>query len=73
MGPATCRYRTWAMQGMPRPSRCCSEATGSDFDKGYADTQVKEQAAVLQTVEERLLPSAMNDDLKAYLAGFRRK
>jgi predicted outer membrane protein len=35
-------------------------ATGSDLDKGYAHTQVKEQAAVLQTVEERLMPSAMN-------------
>jgi putative membrane protein len=41
--------------------------TGAGFDRRYADAQVKEQRAVLEALEEKLLPNAKNPHLKAYL------
>jgi putative membrane protein len=44
---------------------------GADFDKAYVDAQVKEHQAVLDTIDQKLVPSAQNADLKAYLADVR--
>jgi len=44
---------------------------GTDFDKAYVDVQVKEHQAVLDTIDQKLVPSAQNADLKAYLADVR--
>lgn len=42
--------------------------TGADFDRRYAEAQVKERRALLEVLEDKLLPSAKNADLKGYLA-----
>ena len=42
--------------------------TGADFDRRYAEAQVKERRALLEVLEDKLLPSAKNANLKAYLA-----
>ncbi len=52
-------------------TRTLRAETGADFDKGYVDTQVKEHQAVLDLVDQKLIPSATNADLKAYLAEVR--
>jgi putative membrane protein len=41
--------------------------TGMDFDKGYVDAQVKEHQAVLDIIDHKLMPSAKNADVKAFL------
>ncbi|HEX3770601.1 MAG TPA: DUF4142 domain-containing protein [Polyangiaceae bacterium] len=45
--------------------------TGTDFDKSYVDIQVKEHQAVLDTIDQKLVPGAQNADVKAYLADVR--
>lgn len=52
-------------------TRTLKAEMGADFDKGYVDTQVKEHQAVLDLVDQELIPSATNTDLKAYLAEVR--
>ncbi len=47
--------------------------TGADFDKSYVDAQIKEHQAVLDTIDQKLLPSAKNADVKAFLAEVRPK
>ncbi len=47
--------------------------TGTDFDKSYVDTQIKEHQAVLDTIDQKLLPNAKNADVKAYLTEVRSK
>jgi putative membrane protein len=47
--------------------------TGADFDAGYVDTQVKEHQAVLDTIDQKLIPAAKNADVSAYLAEVRPK
>jgi putative membrane protein len=44
---------------------------GADFDKSYVDVQVKEHQAVLDTIDQKLVPSAQSADVKAYLADVR--
>jgi putative membrane protein len=44
---------------------------GADFDRGYVDTQVKEHQEVLDSLDQKLIPSATNVDLKTYLAEVR--
>ena len=46
---------------------------GSEFDKGYVDTQVKEHQAVLDMIDQKLLPAALNGEVRAYLAEVRPK
>ena len=43
----------------------------ADFDKAYVDSQVTEHKAVLDSIDQKLIPSATNPDLKAYLANVR--
>jgi putative membrane protein len=45
--------------------------TGADFDKAYVDAQVKEHQAVLDAIDQKLVPSAQNADLKMYLGDVR--
>jgi putative membrane protein len=45
--------------------------TGIDFDKGYVDTQVKEHQAVLDMIDQKLIPNAKSADVKAFLADVR--
>jgi putative membrane protein len=45
--------------------------TGADFDKGYVDTQVKEHQKLLDMIDQKLIPSATNADLKAHLTEVR--
>jgi putative membrane protein len=47
--------------------------TGVDFDKDYVDVQVREHQAVLDTLDQKLIPAASNADLKAYLTEVREK
>ena len=44
---------------------------GADFDRSYVDTQVREHQEVLDTLDQKLIPSATNADLKTYLADVR--
>jgi putative membrane protein len=60
---ADCRNATNALE---------TEA-GADFDRRYAEAQVKERRALLEVLEDKLLPSAKNADLKGYLAEARGK
>ncbi len=48
-------------------TRVLKVETGAGFDRRYADAQVKEQKAVLEALESKLLPGAKNAHLKAYL------
>jgi putative membrane protein len=41
--------------------------TGADFDKAYITAQVDGHQKVLDTINDRLLPSAKSPELKAYL------
>lgn len=43
------------------------EKTGSEFDQAYLRSQVDEHQTLLDTLNTRLLPSASNPELKAYL------
>ena len=47
-----------------------SEAA-ADFDKAYVDSQVTEHKAVLDSIDQKLIPAATNADLKGYLANVR--
>jgi putative membrane protein len=46
---------------------------GADFDKGYVDTQVKEHQAVLDMIDQKLIPNAKSAGVKAFLAEVRPK
>jgi putative membrane protein len=45
--------------------------SGVDFDKGYVDTQVKEHQAVLDMIDQKLIPNAKSAGVKAFLAKVR--
>jgi putative membrane protein len=47
--------------------------TGAEFDKGYVDTQVKEHQAVLDVIDQQLLPNAKDADVKTFVTGVRAK
>ncbi|HEX4447124.1 MAG TPA: DUF4142 domain-containing protein [Polyangiaceae bacterium] len=44
---------------------------GPDFDKDYVDTQVREHQAVLDTLDQKLIPNAKGADVKSYLQDVR--
>jgi putative membrane protein len=46
-------------------------ASASSFDADYMAAQVTEHQDVLDTIDNKLLPNAKNDDLKAYLKDIR--
>jgi putative membrane protein len=48
-------------------TRALKADTGAGFDKDYVQTQVREHEAVLDTIDRKLMPSASNADVKAYL------
>jgi putative membrane protein len=50
-----------------------SSQSGADFDKDYVDTQVKEHQAVLDVIDQKLLPNAKSPDLIAFLNEVRPK
>ncbi|HEY8042388.1 MAG TPA: DUF4142 domain-containing protein [Polyangiaceae bacterium] len=54
-------------------TRVLRSQTGAEFDRGYVDTQVKEHQAVLDTLDQKLIPAARNPEVKAYLAEVRSK
>jgi putative membrane protein len=41
--------------------------SGPDFDKGYLDDQVRQHQAVLDLLDQKLIPNAKSGDVKAYL------
>jgi putative membrane protein len=45
--------------------------TPADFDKEYVDTQVKEHQDLLDMIDQKLMASATNADLKGYLTEVR--
>ncbi|MBV9945602.1 MAG: DUF4142 domain-containing protein [Myxococcales bacterium] len=47
--------------------------TGGAFDKAYVDAQVKEHQAVLDTIDQKLLPNVKNAELKAFITEVRPK
>jgi putative membrane protein len=47
--------------------------SGADFDKGYVDTQVKEHQAVLDLIDQQLLPNAKDANVKTFVTGVRAK
>ena len=40
--------------------RCSDRESGAGFDKSYVDTQVKEHQAVLDMIDQKLLPNAQD-------------
>ena len=52
-------------------TRTLRTQTGTDFDKDYVDTQVREHQAVLETLDQKLIVSATNPALKSYLVEVR--
>ncbi|HET7061609.1 MAG TPA: DUF4142 domain-containing protein [Nitrosospira sp.] len=42
---------------------------GRAFDKAYIDHKVAFHQGVLDTIDNRLMPNAVNEDLKAFLYG----
>jgi putative membrane protein len=44
---------------------------GTAFDKDYVDTQVKEHQALLDSLDQKLLPNAQDADVKAFLTDVR--
>ncbi len=48
-------------------------ASAGDFDKAYVDVQVKEHQAVLDALDNKLIPAAVNEDVKEYLKAVREK
>lgn len=46
---------------------------GADFDKSYVDTQVKEHQAVLDMIDQKLLPNAQDAEVKIFLTEVRGK
>jgi putative membrane protein len=47
--------------------------SGADFDKGYVDTQVKEHQAVLDLIDQQLLPNTKDANVKTFVTGVRAK
>jgi putative membrane protein len=47
--------------------------SGADFDALYVDTQVKEHKAVLDLIDQKLVPAAKNAHVKEYLEDVRPK
>jgi putative membrane protein len=47
--------------------------SGADFDKGYVDTQIKEHQAVLDLIDQQLLPNAKDAHVKTFVTGVRAK
>jgi putative membrane protein len=45
--------------------------TGVNFDKSYVDTQVKEHQAVLDMIDQKLIPNAKSSDVRSFLAEVR--
>jgi len=52
-------------------TRSLKAAPAGSFDLDYVNTQVHEHQAVLDTIDQKLIVSASNPDLKAYLAEVR--
>jgi putative membrane protein len=65
--PASTSLESDAQNGMAN----LKTQAGTDFDKAYVDLQVKEHQAVLDALDEKLIPNAKNADLKTYLADVR--
>lgn len=47
------------------------QKSGSEFDRAYLEAQVDAHQQVLDTIDQQLLPSAQNPQLKAYLEELR--
>jgi putative membrane protein len=47
--------------------------TGASFDKSYIDTQCKEHQAVLDLIDQTLMPDAKSSDVKDFLTAVRAK
>jgi putative membrane protein len=43
----------------------------AEFDRGYVDTQVKEHEAVLDLIDEKLIPNAKSSELRSFIADVR--
>ena len=54
-----------------RVTRMFKAETGADFDNDYADAQIREDQALLETLDQKLIVNATNADLKAYLIQLR--
>jgi putative membrane protein len=46
-------------------------ASGANFDRQYMESQVKEHQELLDALDDKLIPSAKNNDVKAYLQKMR--
>ena len=47
--------------------------SGAAFDKDYVGIQIKEHQAVLDLLDQKLIPAAKSDDVKTYLTEVRAK
>jgi putative membrane protein len=54
-----------------RATNTLKAEAGADFDKDYVDTQVREHQAVLDTLDQKLIPNAKGADVKSYLQDVR--
>jgi putative membrane protein len=52
-------------------TRALKADTGAGFDKDYVQTQIREHEAVLDMIDRKLMPSASDADVKAYLEQIR--
>jgi len=48
-----------------------AEEAGMAFDKDYVQTQIREHQALLDSLDQKLIPAAKSADMKAYLAEVR--
>ena len=47
--------------------------SGREFDKAYVDAQVKEHQAVLDAIDDKLLPNAKDSDVRSFVSTLRPK
>ena len=52
-------------------TRTLKTETGPGFDKDYVDTQCREHQAVLDMIDQKLMPGATLPDVKSYLGAVR--
>ena len=71
--PATSTESTTLESDAKQNTTSLTAAKGADFDHAYIDAQVKEHQAVLDMIDNRLLPSAKADDVKGLLQTIRPK
>jgi putative membrane protein len=72
-GPAPSATSTSLESDAQNNTMTLESKSGADFDKGYVDTQVKEHQAVLDLIDQQLLPNAKDASVKTFVTDVRVK